>query len=512
MTETSPSNQLTEQALARLRKLADGNGLTPEQVQFTEADEKIYTLQGTLNLSVKVDIQQGRYEGPVRGKDRQIVGSTAELQIAVENRKGEFQKSGSWITACIKELKEHPGQGWGLEGAQITIADKTVVLAATENCSTCRGRKLIDCPQCSAQGNVLCVQCQGRRQEVCYVCGGTGQNPGDPRHSCPTCLGARFTPCRLCRGIGQMACPMCHGRRGTQCPNCRGTGQITQEVGITCGAETHFKLEATGLPSGLRRGLDRLGIVNLSKGHADIELLPPKKEEGEDKDAPPKPVVEYRAKLPYADLKVKFGASRIALMSAFGKKCALLNVPNFLDTSLEEAREKLKSGDLEETLKMRLIREALALELGGKGRVNELRKLYPVGLSQEVAHEILFNLHKALKQETVTLRGLIAGLCVLGSIALFAGLFMTSLHHDLTQLWPKRNVALFDLGVLSGTLLLSWLTLGVATSLLMRKRFSDLKIALHQKTGKIGLTMLGSIFLAFIVLMALIRPVWLLPN
>src|SRR5262249_16207208 len=149
---------------------------------------------------------------------------------------------------------------------------------------------------------------------------------------------------------------------------------------------------------------DRLGLANLPNGYADIETIPEAQnpessitESAPDtKEKSAKAEVHYRARLPYADMRISFNG-KTALVSAFGKRGALRGVPTVLDAALEPQREKLRAaaqgkGSLDTALDARAIGDALKLQLGGKDNMKELRRLYPHGLSTGTAQEILSNM------------------------------------------------------------------------------------------------------------------------
>jgi hypothetical protein len=290
--------------------------------------------------------------------------------------------------------------------------------------------------------------------------------------------------------------------------------------------DTNFKLNPSGLPSGLRNGLGRLGIPNLAKGHADIKIIPLTAEEQEaannqssntDSDEERKPVthsINYEATMPYADVRMNFNGSK-AHVGVFGKRGVLLNVPPFLDNALKPAREKLAqaargAGDIDNTLPMGVIKSALQLELAGNG--NDWRRLYPVGLSQEVMREILGNLRLVLKRQTLKIRIIIATLCAAISGGVFAGIFMTSLHANLTTGWPLWMQAAFDLALLVLPMGLSWLALNFATRASLQQHFKDHTISLQQTIGKTSYAMFAAIFVLYgaILLLAPLKPGWLL--
>ena len=269
----APLLTLTERALARLHAMAEGNGVTPDDFKVIENTETVHTVEGLVRLSPNVDIQSRQYPGPVKGKGRQMLRSFAAMQEEVNRRKQEFQQSKNWLPDALKELEETPGHGWGHDGGKITFTGKTAKLAATEKCPHCIGSGLLTCPQCQGQTIVICIHCQGRRQENCYSCYGRGTDPANPQNPCPTCQGARLLPCRYCKATGNLPCPTCQGRGGTPCTSCQGKGAYTQEVDIDANAVIQFSIkDASHLPSGLLRGLDRLGMPISSRAMAMSSL------------------------------------------------------------------------------------------------------------------------------------------------------------------------------------------------------------------------------------------------
>ena len=516
VTDPQPLSPLAARALARLRKLAVGNGLDSTDVAVIDANEQNFVLTGKMEVSPLCETQSASYPGGIRSKEHRQVAAFAALQEAVAQHQKTFNESPDWAPATAQELKTDEGQGWGLEDAKVTLPEKSATYAATETCPTCGGRKNLTCTQCAGRGTVICTQCQGQGREQCYYCGGRGENPHQPQQTCPTCNGTRYAPCRFCQTRGNLPCPTCQGKRGTPCPSCQSSGVLTQEVTVTCGAETHFTLKAEGLPSGLRRGLDRIGIANLSKGHADITALPPTKEE---KELPQKGnrilILNYRAVLPYAEIRMGLG-KRKTQIAAIGKRCALVDVPAFLDEPLKPWRDKLHlaaegKAPLETALEARALKEILSLTLAGKGNVKEVRKLYPFGLSPEIIASLLTDTGRALKKTTLNTRTACAVACVAVCLGLFYKLYTTGLFPWVTMGWGRLASFAGDSTVLAFALGTSWLVLNLSTRFVLRRRFPHFTFALQQKIGKIGLSMLGCIAVAFVLFIRLspLTPVWL---
>ena len=517
MTEQPSSQPLALRALDRLRKLAAGNGLEPAAIAILETQESVFTLKGKMEVSTLCDTDSLSYPGGARNKTIRSVDSVGALQGAVAKHRQEFCENLEWVEAVTQEIQTHESQGWGLESAKVTLPEKSAIYAATETCPSCGGQKTLTCAQCFGKGTVICPQCQGQGREHCYYCGGRGENPQQPGQLCQTCNGTRFAPCRFCQSRGTLPCPTCQGKRGTPCTPCHATGCLTQEVTVTCGAETHFTMIVEGLPSGLRRGLDRIGIANLGKGHADITASKPEKEEG---DEPPNEkgqilVLSYSVTLPYAEMRMDFGSKK-AIVSAVGKRCALSGVPNFLDTSLKPWRDKLRlaavgQAPLEDAIEARALNDILSLTVAGKDRERDARRLYPFGLSSEALAAILTDMRLALKKTTLKTRTVMAVLCFALSAAFFGLLFEGGIEGGMTFGWNRYAGLGFDFAALTCALGASWMIVNFSTRFALQRRFPRLPHALQQKIGKTGYSMLGAITAAFVTLLFLapVKPLWL---
>lgn len=528
------------QGLKRLRQIAAGNGIDPEALRLLEATEAQYQLQGFMSFQPIVEKALQQYTGPIRNNKSVILPNTAALQADMQAREEDFTRATDWIEDARIFLSKLPGGGFGQTDLRIDLPERTVTLAASSPCPTCEGNQLLICPQCQSQGQVTCTHCQGQRQETCPTCLGRGNNPTQPDQPCPTCNRQGRVPCRYCNASGYLTCPTCRGKRGIPCKACNGTGKVTAEVTLTFCLRTSFRVTGEGVPSGLRRGLDRLGLSNLYKGHATIRMLDDRPAPAEDETedvvkTPAEPVdpyaahwgdetearaeelpeeqeqeihiqkaeIRYIADMPYADLRMDL-AGKKCMVNLFGLRGALLSVPAFLDEVVEPALETLRqaakgNARIESALGFRLMRDVLALQLQSKGTPQELRKLYPLGLSPEMGKNILQAMRQSLNKLTLRIRSAVAIGSVLLSSGIFAGIFDTPLHHDLTHGWPLALTAAFDFGLLITASVVGWLALSVATRLWLSKRFPDTEIPTVQHTGKTGYAMIGGIVVLFLL-------------
>jgi hypothetical protein len=351
---------------------------------------------------------------------------------------------------------------------------------------------------------VICPYCHGNKQENCYNCFGKGTDPVNPQLPCAICHGTRFVPCRYCKAMGTLPCPNCQGRGGTPCPNCQGKGLLTQEVELNMSAAIQFAItKGASLPSGLLRGLDRLGMANLARGHGDIELI----ESDMNDAAASKNRIVLRARIPYADIKLRL-KEKTFMVACFGKNGLLSGLPAFLDESLRPWREQLAraaAGDaqIEKALGARAMRETLALKLHGKGQLIELRRLYPIGLTPKVAQEILDNMEKALRRQTQRTRIFVAVASIVISTGVFAGLFLTPLHAAMRQSLTPKAALLIDALLPALAVGLSGFAFAHAAKWALKRRYPKIDVNLNQSIGKIGYGTLAGIIIIYALIFAL---------
>lgn len=508
--------KLAEACVTRLRQLAAGNGLRPEAINLQAELEGQFEVEGVLTFTPHFSAEpSATYPGQVRGKGRQSLSSQAALQQEVERRRADIQQGTGWVDDVIAELKQDKTLGWGHQDALVTLPKQCVTLACTESCPSCRGERNLTCQGCAGRRSLPCPQCSPYQQhghEPCTYCAGMGYYYNDPQQPCRNCNGSRFMLCRECQGRTIVNCPTCQGRGGTACVTCQASGSITQEIKLTAGANFSFQLMSnTQLPTGLRRGLDRIGLTNIPQTYADIELKPyqeepPPKNPAEKTRPPPSNKVRLIAKLPYAELAGSIGNTQCKI-TVFGKRQRLFGVPSFIDDSLKPWRDQLADaakgkGSLSTALEARLIKDALQLTLNGKGQPNELRRLYPIGLSESTALLILHHLRQALTRATRNVR--LASAATVAAVS-FGALFLllnSALLTPLARLREPLGYALHG-GVLILMLATVWLALNQATRWILAKKFGLQGIGLRQNIGAIGIATMGLVVLGYGLLLML---------
>ncbi len=502
----APSPSLAEKTLSRLRGLAKGNGLAPEEIKILKANEATYEIEGRIDLTPSLKIENSTIFGRIKGgKEIETFSSFSAMKEEALRRKQEFERQGGWMKTALEELQKEPAHGWGIEEAEIAWPEKPVLLAATEACPACQGNGKTVCPHCHGLGTEMCIHCQGRGQELCPQCQGRCEDPLNPGQRCPVCNGIGHINCRFCQATGQALCQQCQGKKGIPCSSCKGTGYISQQAKLSKGARAHFSLGRTaGLPSGLLRMLDRIGLAKISN-QIDVAMFPPAETPEKEADMT---AVGLLAKIPFAEIRMSI-AGEESTVYALGKNGRLSNVPLFLDRSLEKARKTLAQaakghGSLEKISGFRLIREAQSLVLSRKTSPNDLRRLYPVGLSGAAAQEIMKNSGLALKHFTSNARLVVSSAAVLLSAALFSGFFLFPPAASFLQTLSPQMLLALKIFLPAATLGGTWLALHSAARYALKRRYPKAKIAATQQIGRIGVSTL--VFIAVLYGVFLLLP------
>jgi len=494
---------LANQTLERLRAYARGNGLADEAIQIVSCKEETYPLEGLLTLSPSFEKESITRQGKAKSAHGvTLLPSFSALEEETARQRDSFEKDGTWLDRAIQEIEKETGHGWGLEEGEVSWPGQLSILAASEACIACNGSGQNTCPHCHGARTVPCIECQATGQEMCPQCQGRGEDPAHPNQPCPICNGKRLIICRFCGGQGKVPCPQCQGKGGTTCQRCNGAGSMTQEIKIKRGAKVNFALGSTNeFPSGLLRLMTRIGLANLPRGHIDVTVS----------RAPPGPqiaqeanVLRLTAQALYAEITLRIGKNE-QIIYAFGKRGYLSNVPPFLDRSLLPARKKLLEAAKGQrppshAMGARAVRDALSLALGGRTQPNDLRRLYPIGLSANVAQEIMKNGKALLRNMTQKFRALTGGALWAGSLVIFAAFYLSPLPTYLTAQVGLRTAHLVEAFLPAIVLGAEWFILQHATRWELQRRFPKCAVAQTQTIGKIGLGTIGASLVTYLLL------------
>lgn len=420
---------LTTKAVEKLKSMAAGNGIEEKDVVLLGTEEQVLNLRGEMHLSLEIMRHKSSYPGPLRNTQNvsaakvQKVGTEAQADEVAKSLQEKMSKDGAWVKEAVSHLKEQPGEGWGIENADITLDDLAQLTYTQVNCTHCVGNGSVDCMACQGQGTVPCSYCRAVGTEPCINCNGTGVNAQNPGQYCVYCNGSTQQPCRQCRGTRQMSCVPCRGKAKITCQNCNGQGSFTSEDAQVPTAHARFHLvQSMELPSGFRRAMARGGLKSFTRGHGSVSMLAVEERDKTNS------VVPYKAEVPFADVRLKI-AGKAMRASVLGKKGVILDLPPFLDTALTPHITALEAAvsapdSLQKVLHRRALKDAFTLLQQGRGDVKSLRGIYPAGLSNEMAARILKLVQKVMDAQTKIMR-IVAGI---GALVIIGGLSFLALQ------------------------------------------------------------------------------------
>jgi hypothetical protein len=196
------------------------------------------------------------------------------------------------------------------------------------------------------------------------------------------------------------------------------------------------------------------------------------------------------ATLPVIEVKMRIGKNASTFV-ILGKRNALLGVPAFLDRSLKPYRDALAAATasparLEEAMKARAIRDAVTLAASGQRAALDLRRLYPYGLSGQIAKDIMADAAAALAGLTQGARimGGALGL-LLSAVGTFA-FFLTPLRLTPATLLPPGAFLGLEIATPFLCAALAWLLIDAAERWKLGVKLPAAKLPFLQKIGPLG--------------------------
>lgn len=480
---------ISKTAALALGRLADGNGLKPDQVRLVRHDTTVHPLDAFVRVTLVPVTSHEMLRGnrPVG----EVAASKHDCLSRATAAGAQFIEDESVVKAVQLQLERDEGKGWGMQPQKIDLPP-----------GVARDYSVID----------KCPTCAGATQVACRSCSGTG------RIACTHCAGA--PDCPHCRGTRQMNCPACNGARLLPCNDCDRSGFATHHFHARYQAQITFDLLRDKIAPEVFEAINALNLRALAtQGHADVYVLPPFAE----KDTL---LFPYAAWLPLAQaeysIEGKFSKGTVA-----GLNGTVIAINDFLDPFVKpgiNALLKLSKGPLATdaliaaACKYRMLRETLSglSHHSQRAVYQKLGKTYPVGLSEKYAKAAVKYAHLALLSvaQVPRRKGLAIGSAAAGVLA--ALWFATPARGLVQGLLRQHN---YGQHILAADILV-WV-LGYALTVFVIKKFAAAKIARLlprdedrglPAAGDEGLYALGTTFLLWAALAFAVpaRPEWLL--
>jgi hypothetical protein len=424
---------IVKTAAFNLGVLAEGNGLSADQIRIAQDETIVHSLTGETIILIKPESTRSMVPG--RETHGQVCGSEQEVRQRMTEDAHKMQESQGLRDNLVTALEKKPGRGFGLEPWNFILQQERKEYSVIEACRLCLGNRGVDCQRCLKSGLTPCPQCVGQ---------GTMLRDDGSQGACTACRGQRQVRCTTCQGQGMLPCTECNQ-----------TGYTTHIYVASWNVETHFVLNKAGVPPEVLAIVEKIGIQKLAtEGHAEIfrQIIA---REGEKLKLP------FVAFLPISKAEYSISGKPYPATIA-GLNGRVMSIDPFLDTSLKpgiNALFKLSKGTLAveallaQACKYRALRSVLSgLAHHGKRTVYQaLIKEYPVALSDKYARGTVRYAGMALEalSKGPRLTGLGIGTAL--SALVFGGWFF-ALRQGIAAMMAEKDLAahivLADLAVL----------------------------------------------------------------
>ena len=520
------SEAYKEDALAQIKKMVKGNKYDPEHVKLESFEGEILQFQAENMMTILSKVTEkkapGRIEGPIAVDNEHAAREEMNKAYLALHGSPDTEKK-------IRELLlKRDDQGFAVHNNIIPIPFWEKQFVMFEPCLTCKTTGSVKCLPCAGKGIDQCPKCNGSGMRPCTNCNGTQlvMGPNNQKVQCTICQGSGRTSCPQCNQTGTIQCRTCRSKGITQCPNCNGNAWNSNIFIMEIEARTAFDYPKDRLPEKVVAMIEKHGAK--IREHADITVseaafstvnIDDEEKMHEQAEADKRkdlriPVI-YDVYLPYGHIEYVIN-DQTYYTFLFGTKGRLTHVSPFLDDLIKNGVRKLHDasemrGDVSENLKQaaeyRTVKEGIyytAAHSLGKAR-QMLRKSNRLGLSDDMAKNIVLQADIALKNITKKPRNI--GLIFSGllNILLFATYFLSPLRAMLLANIANQNLhMLCDGGVLLAGLYLGVITIQMTSSSALKKAMHAIGI---KKTPppKLGNSLYYNAGLAIVLFLTIIE-------
>lgn len=435
MTETpNDQKELTRTALRKIKALCKGNGVRPNAVQLKHASGTIIQCQAITHLEIHTEVTEEQKKG--RHSVGEIIDNPAFLQKKINDLTADTLKNPESRKYLANLLLERPDKGFSLHAEYFEIPSLKRDYCFHQACATCHGHGNQPCGRCGGQRKETCNQCHGRTMVPCKYCHGNGtqQGPDGKQRQCSRCFGQRQISCSLCQKTGYIACRQCKGSGTNTCSGCGGAAFFTHITHVIPKLKTLFEINRADLPHPVVKVFEDQGARMAERKHLHIRAEQIKRDDGG-------LAIQYDLEFPYGDLEFAINGKSFKT-HLFGYKGKMLKLPNFLDkitapyvALLTQAAngEGAVTRKIKEASEARMISQGLLLSvtMPKKKAMIELKKKFPMGISNDLLKNIILLSAKALANATRKTRFTALG-AAMGAVAIIDSLyFLTPLRSSL---------------------------------------------------------------------------------
>jgi len=446
----APQNypDLSHLACLQIQDLVTGNGLQKNQVRVSEQTQNILQLSGLLKIklqpTVSTETASGRFSSGIE------VASENDFQLALQKNIEESLSNPQIQSKIVNILNETADQGWAFDGEEIKLPENQKVYFYSDTCHNCDGKKSITCSSCHGDGLIPCGKCLGDGNIVCVHCEGLGDTlmPDGSQQPCRRCKQRGMVLCPNCRGRLNLTCIQCKGTKQLPCTSCHQTGVITVLKKIDYTANTEFILDLSEIEGELKKALQEVDTAKiLSEHHAKLINV---KRFDDQNEKVLKSI--YTVEIPVSTAVFSLNGQAYPAF-IWGQNALISRINPFLDHLIKPgiaALQKISKGPMasgaliQQAGKFTLIKTVLNhINSHSKKHIfTQIKKDYPVGLSDKYAKACISFAHKAVQKLTEKPRyiGCAVGLGISG--ILMGGWFFGGLQKQiLAKIAPQYHNA-----------------------------------------------------------------------
>ena len=396
----SANMSLAQKALARIAKVARGNGIKKNGITIIQDNSEMITCEAISHIELSHQVKEETKKGQHQIGD--VMDSPAAITQQIDKTTKQALKNKQMRKSLTDALLERPDKGFSLHAEQFDVPTLTREYSAHVPCQTCQGQGQSACQSCGGQKMEQCNQCHGRTTINCNFCNGSGfmQGPDGQPKQCNHCFGQQSIKCPLCQARGRINCRKCKGAGFDKCHPCGGGGVFTQILRVLFKAKTLFEMDRSTLPHPAVKMIEDHGTKLVKGNHIKVKGEQVKREDGG-------LAIQYDFEFPYADLSIGVNGQPIKV-HMFGYKGKMLKINNFIDQLVEKEyalllragnNEGNVTGHIRKASKKRLIGEGLILAVTQqpKKAMLGLKKKYPFGVSNDLVKDVIIQSNKALR-------------------------------------------------------------------------------------------------------------------
>lgn len=470
------SQKLLDTALKKVRRAIEGNGIDTELVKIKSYDGfvHLFTTKTCLKLSPVI----AKRTEP--GKNTIAIPLTNELDI---NNKAATRIHNAVTNQATREAiiktytHKDPTKGFAAKNTRMPLETLKQDYVLHQDCQTCHKTGRIACQRCASKGQISCDQCHGQRKTICHHCHGQRfiQN-GNQRNTCTFCNGQGKTSCQTCHGQGVISCANCKAHGHIPCTKCAKTGVFSIIHHMDAEALSSFTCDTIkDLPQDIavylkdektrRNFTEHAKVTPITNSQNDFsnqttaDATTIATEHGAHQAGQQENIiaVPYAVKCPYATLTFEINGQEYE-GKMLGYRPIFLDFPNFIEDFAKNGIESLKNAaknrnnahnSLKNAAKLTLIKESLSLTLRNSNMraLRQIKRIYPIGVSDKQIKNIILNTRRAIKNITFIPRLIALGIGSILALGIYYGyMSLGGDNYIIPQpLWQKQPLAAYSI-------------------------------------------------------------------